>query len=677
MSTTKSINSNSSRARVSELIRRVATSVFPSIALRQDDSLTDESSFEDDDRQLSAMFDREGYSNRNVFRSTSRNTENDSASCYSGQMGTPMDEYAETDGRSRMHAWNDEPNEVSILFPVSFLNSNEGHDVTRKRSTITSHRNRNQNSKHHRQKKQLCDNTTMALLVLCTVLTLILGILTFVLDPTLNTNNVNNNNNNNNNNNGQPSIPNTNYTFVVPTMEPVINIGTNSPPTMNQPASKPISIPAARPTASVPTNNNIDKPKVPPLSMGPMLGHTTHDSVTLWAYHEFTNDAIEVLLYDYDTDVLLRKVDFIASRTDRNNAFLETIKHLKPSTSYKFGMHIRGERVGKGSFTTAPLPNSNNGTQFDYILASCMNYRQYKNQIVWDVIKEKLGRYPDFSILAGDTVYLQEGVDVTNESGVNFDRLWLRNQEQRNEPHFAEFIRNVPTYSTWNDHEYGTNDADKDQRGKLNSLKAWESLWPNPGYGDENTNDGIYYSYYWGDVHYIVTDDHWYRDTSLGNRLGVKQTQWIENELINSEGTFKVIVIGSDIMQRSWSSDLNNIGDIVRENRINGVVFHAGDIHRNEYKEMITGGFPYPVKQITSSGIAKVWRRPFVHIRVDTTVDDPSMTAFFYGASSTAQITTWNNDPSLVCSSVEGIDRTKEHTCTETIRLSDLTLPSR
>jgi len=317
-----------------------------------------------------------------------------------------------------------------------------------------------------------------------------------------------------------------------------------------------------------------------------------------------------------------------------------------------------------------------------------MNHRQYKNQMVWEeIINTALnGRYPDFTILAGDTIYLQDGVDVTDDEGVKYDRVWFRNWEQRNEPHFANYIRNVPMYTTWNDHEYGSNNANWDQQGKDNSLQAFQDVWANPGYGDlsqPDTKTGVYYSYYWGDVHFLVTDDHWYRNPVTENRLGVTQTEWLETELRQSRGTFKVIVIGSDIMQRGWSSDLYQIGDIVREHAIAGVLFHAGDIHRNEYKRVVTGGFPYPVTQITSSGVAKVWRRPFVHIHVDTTINsnaiddnnvyDPSMTASFYGANSTADVTTWYNDPNLRCSSIVGEDRDKEHTCTERIHLSELT----
>ena len=93
---------------------------------------------------------------------------------------------------------------------------------------------------------------------------------------------------------------------------------------------------------------------------------------------------------------------------------------------------------------------------------------------------------------------------------------------------------------------------------------------------------------------------------------------------------------------------------------------------------------PYPVTQITSSGIAKVWRRPFAHIKIDTTLDDPAISAYFYGATSKTYNDndpdlTWTNDPNLKCGNVpsrltDDETRDKEHTCTETIRLSDLSV---
>ena len=353
--------------------------------------------------------------------------------------------------------------------------------------------------------------------------------------------------------------------------------------------------------------------------------------------------------------------------------------------------------VPTGSFRTAPDLNKTRkeGYKFDYVLASCMNWRQQKDQPVWEkgIIDTAFkGKYPDLAILAGDTIYLHHDSDIDNEKGVKYDRVWYRHYQQRQEQHFAKFIANVPTYSTWNDHDYGENNTDRNQKGKGVSLKAWKSLWANPGYASNNPDDGVYYSLYWGpDVQFIVTDDHWDKNNQKKNRLGGKQTQWIENELIKSTAIFKIIVIGSDIMDNAYDDDLKNIGKIITKYKISGVLFNAGDIHRNEFKQKSNNSImPYPITQITSSGIAKSWRLSFVHIAVDTTKSDPQLTAYFYQISDKSPKDKdknpfkhkWINDRKLKCSDLflsvgykdkENIQRHKENTCTETIKLSQLT----
>jgi len=424
------------------------------------------------------------------------------------------------------------------------------------------------------------------------------------------------------------------------------------------------------------------------LEMGPMVGHTTHDSVTLWAYYLKPaiylfeeNYSLEILLYD--SDGWLRTIDETEPDREKNNAVMVTLTNLEPHRKYRYEMRILDQVVGSGSFQTAPapalaLPSNNEGVAFEYVLASCMDRSEQPLQKAWQAIptidSEGTKNYPDFAILAGDTIYLQDGFDVDDIWGVDFDSYWYRNYEQRTEPHFADFISNTPIYAMWNNHDYGSPDATRDQLGKEESLRAWNALWPNPTTPESNAwnTNGIYYSFYWGDVHYIVTDDQWNRNAFTENRLGYEQTEWIRSELISSRGTFKIIVIGSDITERGWRTDLENIAAMITENSINGVLFHAGDIHRNEYKRQEEIEFPYPVTQITSSGIGKVWRRPFAKIAVDTTIEDPLIRVRFFGATSMEDDTTWFNDPNLVCSTIVDGDREKEHSCSETIRLSDL-----
>ncbi|KAG7344709.1 phosphodiesterase I [Nitzschia inconspicua] len=590
-------------------------------------------------------------------------------------------------------------------------NSKHPHHHRRRR------RHHHSSSSHHHRTKwynRHCDKTTKRLAILVAVLFFIVVLLSALTRPFQNRSEQRNINSNNSQNgtdqqpeedsmapNATPTLrpkpadrpPSTNYFPQLPSLEPTVvpqptSETMTSPPTVStiqSPAAAPVAAPAPVATPSTPpqedtsssqppTRPNVSgAPVVPvqPLIMGPLVGHTTHNSANLWAFHSANaQDNMELVVYDAFDQVIA--VEMIPPDPRFNNVYQTTLQNLRPKTLYKYGMHVQGTRIGQGTFTTFSEPDA--PTQFDYILVSCMNARQYRNQIVWNtMIANNGGKVPDFSIMAGDTIYLQEGVDVTNEDGVLLDRYWFRTQEQREDPYFANFIRNVPTYASWNDHDYGRNNADKNQKGKHLSLQAFQSLWANPGYGDANSDDGIYYSFYHGNVHFLVTDDHWYRDSSTRNRLGVEQTAWLERELQQSTGVFKVIVIGGDIMERGWESDLNNIGRIVTNNRIEGVLFNAGDIHRNEYKSMTFGGtWPYPVKQITSSGVARVWRRPYAHIKVNTALEDPTLTAHFFGAANSNPDTVWTNDPNLVCSSIVGIQRDQEHTCTQIIPLSAL-----
>mmetsp|Transcript_2693 Transcript_2693/g.3817 ORF Transcript_2693/g.3817 Transcript_2693/m.3817 type:complete len:1282 (-) Transcript_2693:194-4039(-) len=429
------------------------------------------------------------------------------------------------------------------------------------------------------------------------------------------------------------------------------------------------------------------------IESGPMVGHTTYHSATLWAYHGGPDASTTTMLLAYapSNDVSQTQVVDMPPRSTQNNAALATIYHLTPNTRYSYELRMADSTsiggikvIARGHFKTAPpqppleststsTSRINSPVKFDYLLTSCMNieaHKGYPEQPVWDHVLEK---NPDFSIMAGDTVYLTEEDWTSDTREVIYDRVWYRNMKQRSDPHFARVIGSFPTYAAWDDHEYGSNNAEKNQPGKDNSLKAFRDVWANPGYGTPEIR-GNFYDYYWGDVHFIVLDNRWYRDRNQQTQLGSAQKNWLYDKLRNSRGTFKVIVSGCDIMEAGYGRDVDEIGRVVRDNNIYGVIFNAGDIHRNEFKQMENGNWPYPVTQYSSSGIARDnWMRPWSIIKVNTELADPEITAHFYGADSEALNSTWSNDPNLRCSSIQEVDLSKEARCTETIRLSDLT----
>ena len=481
---------------------------------------------------------------------------------------------------------------------------------------------------------------------------------------------------------------------------------TSAPPTPLPSLSPLPMLPAPTSAPTIPLTPPPVSPPVPwssthRLQAGPLVGHTTHRSTTIWAFRGGGKESqkqqhegeMQLMYRTFSVNGVVIATTFVPMKPNpqANGAAVVKLDGLTPSTAYEYEIRINNEVVAEGRFRTAPPPNQ--PTKFHYLLASCMDVKGskgYAEQPVWEVALGKKRQQQqqqqelDFALLAGDTVYLTEQ-DWNNHTGeVLYDRVWFRNTQQRREPHFAKLIRSVPTYATWDDHDYGHNDADHRQPGKETSLRAFQHLWPNPSSGTPGV-PGMFFSYHWGNVQILVMDNRWYRDRNKGTQFGAAQKEWLFQQLISSQAVFKIIVTGSDVMERKFSADVDDIGKVVTEHGISGVLFNAGDIHRNEFKAFENDYWPYKVTQITSSGIAREWRRPFAIVSVDTTAatagatnDEPTITAYFYGADSESRLhnTTWSNDPTLVCSDIQGTDRFLEHRCTETIRLSDLTATS-
>ena len=74
---------------------------------------------------------------------------------------------------------------------------------------------------------------------------------------------------------------------------------------------------------------------------------------------------------------------------------------LDPSTMYTYSLYVSNQNVGGGSFTTAPPKDR---VRFEWMLTSCMRYRDYPDQTVWETAI--LPRKPALQVLAGDTMYL-------------------------------------------------------------------------------------------------------------------------------------------------------------------------------------------------------------------------------------------------------------------------------
>ncbi len=354
------------------------------------------------------------------------------------------------------------------------------------------------------------------------------------------------------------------------------------------------------------------------IESGPMVGHTTSDAGSLWAYD---SDAEELGVVWWRKGDQPREGERAVLR--RANAGSPVLRHafrgLDPDTAYAYRVRAAGREPVEGSFTTAPAPGE--PARFSYLVTSCMNPHQWPAQPAWD---EVLRQDPAFHLLLGDNVY---------SDSTDHDTILRHHLRQRAIPNFAGVLATTPSYANWDDHDFGPNDSHGGTPGKENSLRAFREVWANPSYGLPDL-PGVFFSFSWADVDFFFVDGRYHRtdehaDVPDKTQFGLPQLAWLQEGLRRSDATFKVVATGYDVMGGRYPDEAKRIGAVVRDSGATGVLFHSGDIHRNEFKQQ-NHGAGYPITQITSSGIARHPKRPWAMIDVDTTIDDPTITARFF-----------------------------------------------
>ena len=274
--------------------------------------------------------------------------------------------------------------------------------------------------------------------------------------------------------------------------------------------------------------------------------------------------------------------------------------------------------------------------------------REREPQPVWTEI---IAHDPDLFLFIGDNQY----ADVFYENGrrvmkaiPNIERLHEAYDMLAAQPGFRRMQRHAPIMATWDDHDYGENDAGKEFYLKEESKQVFFDFY---GFRDNDpirNQPGVYNSRVFGPegqrVQVIMLDTRFNRDpldripperrvvgpympTSDESKemLGEEQWAWLEGELAKDAD---VRIIASSIQVVSWEHGWETWGnfpherqrlyDLIEDTDANGVVFLSGDRHLMEISRDPGDGasrrVPYPMWDFTSSGMTE---RP-------RTVNDPN-----------------------------------------------------
>ncbi|MDG2014217.1 MAG: alkaline phosphatase D family protein [Pirellulaceae bacterium] len=363
-----------------------------------------------------------------------------------------------------------------------------------------------------------------------------------------------------------------------------------------------------------------------PLFSGPMIGHTTESSSSVWMYAP-KDSTLELTFAEAAASNKKTAAIFSAVPNPAGNLagvpYTVTLKKLKPLTKYDYQVKVDGksDAAYQGSFQTAPATAK--GSKFRVAVTSCMKFGEPQDS--WDLL---LAENPDLHVTLGDTHY-SDTTDPTKQ--------WKHHLRYRAVPQFAAVLRSTPNYAMWDDHDYGPNNSDGTALGKENSLLGWNQVWANPNTGTDET-PGAFFKFSWGEVDFFMLDGRYHRspddapDDDKKRMLGDAQFAWLIEGLKNSHAKFKVIASGSTLADskndgwRIYTFSRHRLFDAIAEHNISGVLYMSGDIHRSRvWTHPESDRVGYPLIEVISSGVANSATLSYATVDFDTTADDPSV----------------------------------------------------
>jgi len=338
---------------------------------------------------------------------------------------------------------------------------------------------------------------------------------------------------------------------------------------------------------------------------GPMLGQVELRTAKIWIEVK-PGTPVELWYWKKGNMAVARKLSENTSAKSWFSPITFDLVALDMNTTYEYQIITFNKGTKKpskadGQFTTKelwqfriPVPD------FSFLAGSCA----YVNEPVYDrpqpygkdsSIFESMAREKAaFMLWLGDNWYTREA-DFFSDWG-----LWYRASHDRSQTILQNFLKAMPHYAIWDDHDYGPNNADKSYTLKESSRKVFTSYWGNPSYGEDG--QGIYTKLSYGDADFFLLDARSFRSADFTDAFidgkpnpdkrmwGEKQMSWLKNSLINSYAPFKIVVTGSQVLNVASTQDclndypieFNELLRFLEAEKINGVLFMTGDRHHSE-----------------------------------------------------------------------------------------------
>lgn len=338
----------------------------------------------------------------------------------------------------------------------------------------------------------------------------------------------------------------------------------------------------------------------------PMVGAVTDHSAQLLV---LTDEAVPLHVAYWalgSSDTLRLDLQPSAADTLRRRTvhyFGQRLDGLQARTTYEVHVAIAGAPTqATVQFTTAP--HRGDATDFSFQIGSCAApftgwFFPFNRA---NRIFDKMTDHPaDFMVWMGDNVYY-----MLNEWNSTREMVH-KNLEYRTHPKISRFLNSRPQWATWDDHDFGPNDAESNFHNKDEALRLFQQFWRNDQWGLPHA-PGVFGQFSYGDADFFLLDSRYYRADSSA-MLGQAQMEWLKIGLLQSQATFKFIVSGTQLLPHMKAEDFGDYPQekaefltFLRDNDIKGVILLSGDTHYAELSKLDRPD-TYPLYEMTASAL--------------------------------------------------------------------------
>ncbi|MFM9965824.1 MAG: alkaline phosphatase D family protein [Planctomycetaceae bacterium] len=253
--------------------------------------------------------------------------------------------------------------------------------------------------------------------------------------------------------------------------------------------------------------------------------------------------------------------------------------------------------------------------------------KQDKPQPIWDAVIETK---PQLFLFTGDNIYGDtEDMSVLKQK---WDLLGAQ-------PGYQKLKQTCPVLATWDDHDYGANDAGAEYPKKRESQQLFQDFFDVPQDSPRRQQEGVYHSAVFGPpgrrVQIILLDARYFRsrlkpgflsgEPGDGFRgkyapntdpsatvLGDAQWKWLEQQL-KTPAEVRVVCSSYQLLpdehgSEAWGNfplERKRLLNLIRETKAKGVVVISGDRHLAEIMRLApnAAGIGYPIYEVTSSSL--------------------------------------------------------------------------